>query len=87
MSEINRLPWWTKGIENHKPAPRATLADWWDAFFGRLETFYRVELDGSWCIVEPHEVATFTEGPDRYTIECVEMTRRQFESLPEFEGF
>jgi hypothetical protein len=83
------LPWW------HPPYPaiaqaRVSIADLWDALFGRVETFYRVELDGSWFICEPREVWEWTgtaPSGDVYRITEVRMTRRQFERLPEFGGF
>lgn len=36
------LPWWRPLYPAAEPRP--TLADWWDALFGRLQAFYRVEL-------------------------------------------
>lgn len=83
------IPWW------HTPyptleRPRVLLADLWDALFGRLETFHRVELDGSWFICEPREVWEWLgTAPDgtTYLITDLRMTRRQFNQLPEFDGF
>lgn len=83
------IEWWKPGrvIEE----ARCTWADWFDALFGQRETFVRVEYEGSWCIVEPHEaldiaVSAGNEVLD-YVITEVRMTRRQFNNLPEFEGF
>lgn len=89
--EISGIPWWRAAIDNPVKRARTTFADVWDALFGRLETFYKVELDGSWCMVESQEVPDWLEpdvsGFDQYTITPVRMTRRQFDNLPEFEGF
>lgn len=52
------------------------------------EMFVRVELDGSWCVMEPceaHEMVSDTS--EEYKTEYVYLTRDQFNSLPEFEGF
>lgn len=86
------IPWWTPPVpgEPSKAQP-LTWRDWWDALWGRLEPFYKVELDGTWCIVEANEVNDWLKPdlPDgeSYTITRVQMTRRQFEALPEFDGF
>jgi hypothetical protein len=82
------IEWWKPGrvIEE----ARCTWADWFDALFGKRETFVRIELDGSWCIVERIEAWSFmgpTEPGEAYTITEVHMTRRQFDNLPDFEGF
>lgn len=83
------IPWWAKAT----PAPTEIgmrFADLWDALFGRIETFYRVELDGAWCMVEKRDMWEFTltaPSGDVYTITEVRMTRRQFDNLPEFSGF
>lgn len=66
------------------------VADMWDALFGRLLTFYRVEHDGSWFICRAHEVHDWLrdEGDSTvYTVTPVRMTQRQFNALPEFKGF
>lgn len=82
-------PW---GNPPYPPAPveRKTFSDYWDALFGRRETFAKVDLDGTYCICELHEAADiageWSEDND-YTITQVRMTRRQFEALPEFAGF
>lgn len=83
------LPWWAAAT---RPVAEVGVrfADVWDALFGRIETFYKVELDGSWFICEPQEVWAFLgvqPDGDFYTITEVRMTRRQFNNLPEFEGF
>jgi len=73
-----------------RPLVRKTRADYWDAIFGRRETFAKVELDGSWCICEQHDAADIAgepSGSNVYTIAHVRMTRRQFEALSEFQGF
>ena len=80
------IPW------PHAPYPPmkqaiVTLADILDAILGRLRTYYRVELDGSWCICERVDDILGDEDREDYTITEVRMTRRQFEALPEFEGF
>lgn len=83
-----QIQWWKPG---HTPEEaRRTWADWWDALFGKRETFVRVELDGSWCICEPRDVPDLKVGAedgDTYIVTEVRMTRRQFERLPEFEGW
>ena len=81
------IPWWQSAYPSQDP-PRMSLRDLWDAIFGRRETFYRVESDGSWCVVEEYEVGEFRHvSGDRYVVTPVRMTRRQFDALPEFEGF
>jgi len=89
MSAETVIPWWAPATPEDVPPP-TTWRDYWDALFGRLETFYRVELDGSWCMVETADLPSWLE-PEldgyAYTVTAVRMTRRQFESLPEFEGF
>lgn len=51
------------------------------------ETYYRIELDGSWCICKSVEDVIDDEDRDQYVITEVRMTRAQFEALPEFDGF
>lgn len=85
------IPWWTPPLpEDASKSQPLTWRDWWDALLGRLETFYKVEHDGSWFICEAHEVwvyqGTQAHG-DTYDITPVQMTRRQYEALPEFTGF
>jgi hypothetical protein len=71
------------------PERRMTFADFWDALFGRRKRFARVELDGSWLICPPEEVATYIDDGDRddYVVTYVYLTQRQLDALPEFEGF
>lgn len=84
------IPWWLPSFPAIA-APAVTWRDYWDALFGRHETFYKIELDGSWCMVESQEVPTWLAPDigedDEYTITPVRLTRRQFEALPEFAGF
>lgn len=52
--------------------------------------FVKITYDGSWVIVRPGEEAAFideADDPSEYKIERVRMTMRQFESIPEFDGF
>lgn len=52
--------------------------------------FVKLTYDGSWVIVMPGEEKSFIEesdDPSEYTVERVWMTMRQFEHLPEFDGF
>jgi len=84
----NSIQWWKPG--HVLDEARCTWADWWDALFGRRETFVRIEVDGSWCICEPHDVPDMRDGAEgdaTYIVTEVRMTRRQFERLPEFEGW
>lgn len=54
----------------------------------KKECYIRVEHDGSWCLMEPHDAADMIFGADEeYSVEAVYITRDQFEKLPEFEGF
>lgn len=75
----------------------------WDDLFGRVETFYRVEVGGAWFICEPGDLCEFdlpnkaeafpdgwavtVADGDSYTVTPVRMARRQFNALPEFNGF
>jgi len=83
-----QVEWWKPGYVLEGIACK--FADVWDALFGKLETFIRVERAGSWFICEPHEAWEFNgtayDG-DVYITTEVRMTRRQFNNLPEFEGF
>jgi hypothetical protein len=97
------IPWRTPPAPQQKPEPRPTWRDLWDALFGRRLTFYCVELDGSWFICSAAELVDFdvadksyvhpdgwcvtAPGGDHYTITKVRMTRRQYDALPEFQGF
>lgn len=50
----------------------------------KIERFAKVTANGSSCIVEEREAV---EYGDDYEICIVEMTRDQFEFLPEFNGW
>jgi len=83
-----QIQWWKPGRVLEEA--RCAWPDWLDALFGRRETFVRVELDGSWCICEPRDVPDMTvdaEAGETYIVTEVRMTRREFERLPEFEGW
>jgi hypothetical protein len=84
------ISWWLPPMPPRAPDRPIKLADVWDDLFGKRETFCRVELDGSWLICEWREardiVGDFEDG-DQYKVTPVRMTRRQYEALPEFEGF
>lgn len=62
------------------------IADAWDALFGRYEPYYRVELDGCYCIVPVQDVDAYPPSGG-YTVTPTIMTRRQVAALPEFDGF
>lgn len=49
--------------------------------------FKRIEVDGTFCIVEPHELKSFIGDEDEAVITDVVMSREEFEALPDFEGF
>ncbi len=52
--------------------------------------FVKVSYDGSFVIVMPGEERAFideADDPSEYKIERVRMTMRQFEALPDFDGF
>jgi hypothetical protein len=88
MSEV-QIPWWAKATPAVDQV-RVRLADLWDALFGRIETYFKVELDGSFCIVESRDLFDFAntaDSSDNFIVTAVHMTRRQFNSLPEFAGF
>lgn len=53
----------------------------------KLETFIRLEYDGSSCVMEPHEAANRDDPETEYRVTEVQMTRDQFERLPDFGGF
>jgi len=84
----NSIQWWKPDYVLE--GVRCTWADWLDALFGRRESFARIELDGSWCICEWRgmpDMLRDDDGNNAYVITAVRMTRRQFDRLPEFEGF
>lgn len=51
--------------------------------------FVKIGCDGSFVIVRPGEESDFLDGgdPTDYTVEKVRMTARQYDKLPEFDGF
>lgn len=52
------------------------------------EPFVRVEHDGSFCIMEPHEAQAMVAEPGgEYITSDIELTRDQFENMKDFEGF
>lgn len=55
----------------------------------KAEEFAIVEMDGSFCVCRPSEVADFIDGgeEDQYKITKVMLAPDQVEKLPEFEGF
>ena len=54
----------------------------------KLIDYARVSHDGSSCILELNEAQALVEDDaEHYTIEPVQLTKDQFESLPEFSGF
>ncbi|WOB06517.1 hypothetical protein [Piscinibacter gummiphilus] len=85
---IEALPWWRPPFPAIEAA-KVRFADVWDALFGKLEVFFKVEYDGSWFICEARDVRDWVceGGPAIYTVTEVRMTRRQFNNLPEFAGF
>lgn len=50
----------------------------------KIERFAKITVNGSTCIAEEHETA---EYGDEYEISTIEMTRDQFEALPDFQGW
>jgi hypothetical protein len=66
-----------------------------------LNLYYKISLDGSYCILESlqeaedfmiNEIQMLSElgecyDPSNYHIEEVFMTEEEFNNLPEFEGF
>jgi hypothetical protein len=54
---------------------------------GLLKTYIKVTFqDGGFCICDPKDVPDMTEGANGYKTEEVQMTEREFEALPEFQG-
>lgn len=57
------------------------------------EEFTRLEYDGTYCIMEPHEAKAMiadencSEDGVVYDVSTVLLTRDQFDNLKEFEGF
>lgn len=52
------------------------------------EVFARVELDGTCCVMEENEAADMVKDSDSgYVVTQVMLTRDQFESMAEFNGF
>ncbi len=52
---------------------------------------WKIHCDGNW-LAEPNienviDMLKDMYPGDHYTIECVEMTKEEFEGLPEFTGF
>jgi hypothetical protein len=56
----------------------------------KLEKFARVEFDGQFCVMEMHELDSFmseADEPEQCKVSTVEITRDQFERMPELNGF
>lgn len=54
----------------------------------KLESFTRLEFDGTVCVMEPSEAeAMLAESDEQYAVSTVMLTRDQFERMPEFNGF
>lgn len=54
----------------------------------KQESFTRLELDGSACVMEEREAAAMlAESDEEYVVSTVLLTRDQFERMPEFNGF
>lgn len=85
------IPWWPPAYPPVLPHPTTTWRDLWDALFARRLRYWKVELDGSYFIGTHDEMEEELRnaGPyfTRYAVTPVRMTRRQFEALPEFDGF
>lgn len=59
-------------------------------YFVERREFVKITYDGSWVIVMPGDEQAFVDeadDPSEYNIERVRMTMRQFEALPDFNGF
>lgn len=71
------------------PQERKNFADYWNAIFGRRLRFTRVEYDGGWVLCPPEDAEAYIdpEHRDEYRVTDVYMTQRQFDALPEFQGF
>lgn len=54
----------------------------------KFEPFVRVEYDGTFCVMEPHEAeAMVADGGGEYTTSDIQLTRDQFNNMKDFEGF
>jgi hypothetical protein len=54
----------------------------------KAERFTVLELDGTRCVMEPHEaLAVVADEPGVYTVSTVMLARDQFDRMPEFQGF
>lgn len=49
--------------------------------------FLKLTVDGTSCICEPDEAADMMDDPTQYTVSEVWMTQKQYDKLPEFEGW
>lgn len=51
------------------------------------KTYTKVTYQGGdFCICDPKDVPDMTAGTNGYKTEVVQMTEREFEALPEFQG-
>lgn len=52
-----------------------------------MKTYIKITYqDGGFCIADPKDVPDMTTGADGYKTEEVQMTVKEFEALPEFQG-
>jgi hypothetical protein len=64
-----------------------------DAFGNRRERFVRVRLDCNICVMSPQEGDTYAQDAkdagdtSEYVISDVYLSQREFDDLPEHEGF
>jgi hypothetical protein len=69
------------------------LGLWFDAFGEKRQRYVRVSLDGNHCVMHPSEGDTYLKdardcGDDsQYTVADVYLSEREFEDLPEHDGF
>lgn len=51
------------------------------------QTYIKVTYQGGdWCICDPKDLADMTVGAEGYKTEEVQMTKAEFEAMPEFQG-
>lgn len=60
----------------------------WILYRFQKKDFVKVECDGSYCICLPGHEHDFVDDEDYdYKFITVRMTQKQFDELPEFDGF
>lgn len=57
------------------------------------QRYVRVSLDGAWCVMHPSEGDTYladakaNDDDSEYVVSDVYLSEREFDALPEFDGF